>query len=67
MKTNIKSVITIGVLSLLAVVFIFGTQVFFNNKEINNFSEKCYENGGTPKVERDFLSLNYSFSCPKNN
>lgn len=49
--------------SLVMVVFLVGVSVYFNTKEINNASERCYEIGGMPTVETSFLTINYSFSC----
>ncbi len=45
------------IISLIAVAFIF------NNKEINNLTDKCFANGGKPVVEMSTLTLGYSFSC----
>lgn len=63
MKTKTKVLIAVCTLSFLTVVFLIGTQSYFNNKEINFASDRCYEIGGTPKVESEFLALDYSFSC----
>ncbi|SER02630.1 hypothetical protein SAMN05216362_1412 [Piscibacillus halophilus] len=63
MKTRTKVLIAIGTLSFLMVIFLYGTQSYFNYKEINLASDRCYEIGGTPIVEKDFLTSNYSFSC----
>lgn len=63
MKTKTKMFILIGVLALVTVIFLIGSQSYFNNKEIKNASEKCYEIGGTANVKMDLLSLSYSFSC----
>ncbi|WP_453996298.1 hypothetical protein [Bacillus nitroreducens] len=66
MKIRTKVFIAIGTLSLLAVVFLYGMQSYFHNKEIEFASEGCYEIGGTPIVEKDFWALGYSFSCNVN-
>ncbi|WP_067729829.1 hypothetical protein [Oceanobacillus damuensis] len=67
MKIRTKIFIAIGVLSFVTVAFLISTQSYFNNKEISLASDRCYEIGGMPKVESDFLNLNYSFSCQENN
>ncbi|MED3728361.1 hypothetical protein ABEY69_00495 [Priestia filamentosa] len=36
---------------------------YFNNKEINEFSEGCFNIGGQPVVEMSNLNLDYYFSC----
>lgn len=50
-------------LTIVMGIFLLGMQSYFNNKEIENASDQCYEIGGTPKVESDFLAMNYSFEC----
>ncbi|SDH24533.1 hypothetical protein SAMN05192534_10321 [Alteribacillus persepolensis] len=67
MTNRIKIIIAISVLSIVTVAFLISTQSYFNNKEIRLASDKCYEIGGLPKVERDSLTLSYSFSCQKDN
>lgn len=66
MKIRTKMIIAISVLSFVAVAFLISTQSYFNNKEISLASERCYDIGGMPKLESDFLHLNYSFSCQEN-
>ncbi|GAA0289011.1 hypothetical protein GGQ92_002357 [Gracilibacillus halotolerans] len=67
MKTKTKMFILIGILTLVTVLFLIGTQSYFNNKEIELATDKCYEIGGTAKVKMDLLSLSYSFSCEVDN
>lgn len=66
MKSKKKIFLGIGAFSFLTVVFLIGTQSYFNNKIINLASDGCYEIGGSPKLERDFFAINYSFSCQIN-
>ncbi|GAB1792824.1 MULTISPECIES: hypothetical protein [Priestia] len=63
MKLNTK--LLLGVLSILVVgiALLIGTKSYFNNKEVNVASDKCYAKGGTPEVEMTFLTLGYNFSC----
>lgn len=64
MKFRTKWVVaTLCAFTVVMVMFLVGTQSYFNNKEIENASEQCYEIGGTPEVESDFLAMNYSFEC----
>ncbi|WP_077214835.1 hypothetical protein [Bacillus dakarensis] len=65
MNKTIKTIITICVLSFLTVLFLVGMQSYFHYKEIDFATDECYEIDGVPKVEKDFLALNYSFSCEK--
>lgn len=67
MKIRTKMLVAIGVLSFVMISFLVSTKSYFNNKEIGLANDKCYEIGGMPKVESDFLTLNYSFSCEENN
>ena len=67
MKTKTKMFILIGILTLVTVFFLIGTQSYFNNKEIKLATDKCYEIGGTAKVKMDLLALSYSFSCEVDN
>ncbi|KGP71777.1 hypothetical protein N782_16660 [Pontibacillus yanchengensis Y32] len=67
MKTRTKVFITLVALSFLMVLFLYGTQSYFHYKEINLASDRCYEIGGTPIIEKDFLASNYSFSCEVSN
>jgi len=53
----------IGLLLVFGIVFLTGVQSFFNQKEIDLASERCLKAGGEPIVERDLLSLNYTFAC----
>ena len=66
MKTNTKWLLIVGGLTILMVTFLIGTKSYFNNKEINLASEKCFERDGNPVVDMDSLALNYSFSCDEN-
>ncbi|MCM3761429.1 hypothetical protein M3212_11605 [Alkalihalobacillus oceani] len=63
MKVNRKIGVALCALALLMAVFLVGTQSYFNNKEISLASDRCSETGGAPKVERNLLSLSYTFSC----
>ncbi|MGR9049530.1 hypothetical protein ACQ4XT_12975 [Halobacillus faecis] len=56
-------VLTLCTLTMIMGIFLVGTQSYFNIKEINNASDQCYEIGGTPEVESDFMAINYSFEC----
>lgn len=66
MKKKTKGVIAVCTLSFLTIVFLIGIQSYFNKKEINLASDKCYGVGGMPKIESEFLALDYSFSCQLN-
>lgn len=63
MKLKTKLLLSVIGLALLTTVFLIGSQSYFNNKEVNLASDKCYQKGGQPNVEMAFLTLNYSFSC----
>ncbi|RHW41532.1 hypothetical protein D1B31_07360 [Neobacillus notoginsengisoli] len=58
---------TIGLIAVAAfvIVFLTGSQSYFNYKEINFATDKCLEIGGSPVVQSSFLALNFSFSCEK--
>jgi len=64
MEMRKKLIVIIGTAAAGA-LFLTGAQSYFNHKEINYASEKCYEVGGSPVVETSFLALSYSFSCGK--
>lgn len=66
MKIRTKMLIAIGALSFVMIAFLVSAKSYFNNKEISLANDRCYEIGGMPKVESDFLTLNYSFSCQEN-
>jgi hypothetical protein len=64
MNSKTKWVIAaLGTLTVVMVIFLIGTQSYFNKKVIKNASDQCFEIGGTPAVESDFLAVNYSFKC----
>ncbi len=65
LKRVIKYVLGIGTLLILSGIFLIGAQSHYNQKEIKIASKICLENGGHPKIIRDYLALNYSFSCQK--
>ncbi|MEA0555193.1 hypothetical protein U1P98_15925 [Lysinibacillus irui] len=65
MKRIIKYVLAVGTLVILSGIFLIGVQSHYNQKEIKIASKLCLENGGQPKIVRDYLALNYSFSCQK--
>ncbi|KGR80828.1 hypothetical protein CD31_22280 [Lysinibacillus boronitolerans JCM 21713 = 10a = NBRC 103108] len=65
-KRVIKYVLGIGTLLILSGIFLIGAQSHYNQKEIKIASKLCLENGGQPTIIRDYLALNYSFSCQKN-
>ena len=67
MKNRTKVIILISTLSFVMVAFLISTQSYFNNKEIRLASDRCYEIDGMPEVQGNFLNLDYSFSCQKNN
>lgn len=67
MNSRKNHIRTIGATALSVALFLIGTQSYFNNKEINNARDKCYEIRGTPQVESDFLKLNYTFTCSEKN
>ncbi|WP_026908338.1 hypothetical protein [Paucisalibacillus globulus] len=67
MKVKMKIVIALSVVSLVTITFLISAQSYFNNKEISFASDRCYEKGGMPKIESDFFTLKYSFSCQDNN
>ncbi len=65
LKRVIKYVLAIGTLLILSGIFLIGAQSHYNQKEIKIASKLCLESGGHPKIIRDYLALNYSFSCQK--
>ena len=66
-KATIKQLLLIiGILTPIVIVFLIGTQSYFNSKEVRLASEICLENEGAVIVEKTFLNLDYSFSCESN-
>jgi hypothetical protein len=63
MNIRTKISIALGVLIFVTITFFIATQSYLNNKELRLASDRCYENGGYPKVESDSLTLHYSFIC----
>ncbi|QDP40366.1 hypothetical protein [Radiobacillus deserti] len=68
---NLKSQYVIGGLLIVNLILIISIAILlFNNyflsKELNNLTAKCYENGGTVKMEIQSLSKGqYHFECLK--
>ncbi|MEK5231904.1 hypothetical protein MHB42_09025 [Lysinibacillus sp. FSL K6-0232] len=60
-----KRGIAIGALLILSGMFLIGMQSYYNQKEIQIASKLCLEHGGQPTIIRDYLALNYSFSCQR--
>lgn len=63
MNTKQKVLATVSVAIILAVAVIIGAETYSNHKIISYASDQCYDRGGSPEVEKDFLGMNYSFSC----
>ncbi|WP_216827512.1 hypothetical protein [Alkalihalobacterium elongatum] len=53
----------IGVLSVVVIVFLIGSQSYFHTKEISQLTTRCLEIDGGATIETSFLNLSYSFSC----
>ncbi|SER99775.1 hypothetical protein [Salipaludibacillus aurantiacus] len=47
----------------LTLVTLIVTLVFMNEYSIYQATELCREVGGLPGVDRDFLPINWSFTC----
>lgn len=63
-KKDLKGFLWLFVIALFGVSFITHTYSYFNTKEINLLSTRCYEIGGEVKLEiHNNLTSDYSFEC----
>lgn len=63
MKKDFKIATSLFVVFILSLVVLYGTEYYFNKKEIDLLTSGCYEAGGTPVLETSSLLQGYSFSC----
>jgi hypothetical protein len=67
MNSQMNVLKVLGVLAFLCLIFLYGSQLYFDYREIQLASDGCYKLGGTPIVEREYISSSYSFSCDVHN
>ncbi|MBU5467105.1 hypothetical protein KQI49_09750 [Virgibacillus sp. MSJ-26] len=59
-----KGLIIIGLLVLIVGGLLFASQSYFSHLEVKNITEKCYEDGGLPTIEKSGFKIVH-FSCDK--
>lgn len=65
-KKDPRRVIKITLLLLpLVLFFMIGAGSYFNHQVIDTAVEGCEKIGGKVSLEKDFLAINWSFSCEK--
>ena len=57
--------ITLLLLFPIGIFFMVGVGSYFNHQVIDTAVEGCEKRGGKVSLEKDFLAINWSFSCEK--
>lgn len=59
-----KGIVIIGLLFLTLGSLLFASQSYFSYLEVKNITDKCYQDGGLPTIEKSGFKIVH-FSCDK--
>ncbi len=59
-----KGLVIIGLFFLVLGSFLFASQSYFSYLEVKNITDKCYQDGGLPTIEKSGSKIVH-FSCNK--